>query len=311
MSEVAILIPCLDEALTIEKVITDFKRVLPSAVIYVCDNNSTDNTFEIAEKCGVNVLRELKKGKGNAVLKMFSEIEADMYVLVDGDDTYPADSVGQMLDLLNKKNASMVVGDRLSNLSYRKENKRKLHNAGNHLIKMLINVFFKCKLNDILSGYRVFDKAFVKNYSSLATGFELETDLSIFALHYDLPIAEIPVDYKDRPTGSDSKLNTFRDGYRVILTFVNLYRLYKPLAFFSLVSCCFLSLGLLLGSLPIYEFIKFGYVYRVPTAILASGVVVIALLMFCCGLILDSITMHDKKNTKMNIRNYASRSVCG
>jgi len=304
MKKIAVLIPCLNEGLTIERVIKSFQKELNSAFICVCDNNSSDDTVERAEQCNVHVISESIQGKGNAVIKMFSDIDADIYILVDGDDTYPASQVHPMIKLLVETGAHMVVGDRLSNMTYKSENKRRFHNFGNHLIRRLINFFFKSDLQDILSGYRVFDRSFVKNYSSLATGFELETDLTLFALHYELPIKEYPINYKDRPKGSESKLHTIKDGSKVVMTFFDLYRLYKPLSFFSLLSFFLLICGLGLGVMPVYEFIKFHYVYKVPTAILASGLVIISLLFFCCGLILDSITIHDKKNTKLRIRNY-------
>lgn len=301
---IAVLIPCLNEEVTIKKVIEDFKHELPHASIYVYDNNSTDNTYEIAKSVGATVRKEYKRGKGNVVLRMFGEIEADFFILVDGDDTYPATSAKLLLDTLYKYNASMVVGDRLSNKSYMLENKRKFHNFGNNFIKKIINVLFKANLKDILSGYRVFSRSFVKNYSSLATGFELETDLTLFALHYDLPIIDVPITYKDRPEGSDSKLNTFKDAVRIFGTIFNLYRFYNPLYFFSILALILFLLGLVLGIFPIYEYIKFQYVYRVPTAILALGLVIVSFLSFCCGLILDSIIKVDKKNTKMRIRKY-------
>ena len=302
--DIAVLVPCLNESKTIAKVITDFKRELPNATIYVYDNNSTDDTFSIAEANGAVARKEFRQGKGYAVLSMFSQIDADLYVLIDGDDTYPVNSVRMMLQEMLDKQADMVVGDRLSNQSYKKENKRPFHVFGNYLIKKLINTFFSTNLKDILSGYRIFTKAFVKNYSSLPHGFELETDLSIFCLHYELRILEIPIEYKDRPVGSTSKLNTFKDGIKIIFTFVNLYRSYKPLSFFSLLSLFFFTVGVSLGFFPIYEYITMEYVYKVPTAILALGLVIIALLLFCCGLILDYIVQIEKKNAILKIRNY-------
>jgi len=301
---IAVLIPCLNEEITIKKVIENFKHELPHASIYVYDNNSTDNTYNVAKSNGAIVRKELNKGKGNVVLRMFGEIDADYYILVDGDDTYPATSAKQLLDTLYKNNAGMVVGDRLSNKSYSIENKRKFHNFGNNLIKKIINVLFKANLNDILSGYRVFSKPFVKNYSSLATGFELETDLTLFALHYDLPIIDVPIHYKDRPTGSNSKLNTYKDAVRILQTIFNLFRFYNPLYFFSISALIIFLIGLVLGIFPIYEYIKFQYVYKVPTAILALGLVILSFLSLSCGLILDSIMKVDKNNIKMRIRNF-------
>ena len=302
--KLAVLIPCLNEEKTIEKVICDFQTVLPNAAIYVCDNNSTDKTSELAKKAGATVLTEFRKGKGNAILKLFNNVDADIYVMVDGDDTYPASEVMKLVSELQITEAHMVVGDRLSNKSYKNNNKRKFHNFGNWLIKWLINTIFKSKLDDILSGYRVFNKAFVKNYSTLAKGFELETDLTLFSLNYELIVKEIPINYNDRPEGSVSKLNTFSDGFKVIKTIFKLYRLYKPLSFFTLFSSLFFVIGCLFGSFPVYEYIEYKYVYKVPTAILAISLIIMSLLLFCCGLILDLITNIDKKNIKLQIDKY-------
>ena len=300
---IAILIPCYNEEKTIAKVINDFRFELPEASIVVCDNNSTDNTYEVSKKNGAIVFKEYNQGKGNAVLRLFKEIKADIYVLVDGDDTYPAENVKAMIDTLSTYNVDMVIGDRLTNGTYKLQNKRKFHNLGNNLIKNLINSFFGANLSDILSGYRVFTKVFVKNYATLAKGFELETDLSVFALNYNLGIKEIPIIYKDRPEGSFSKLNTYKDGLKVLLTFFNLYRFYKPLSFFSYMSLGFLIAAILFGSLPIYEYLQYRYVYRIPTAIFAASLAIVSLLLFICGLILDAIMKIDKKNTQLKIRN--------
>ncbi|WMX12149.1 MULTISPECIES: glycosyltransferase family 2 protein [unclassified Aureispira] len=299
---IAVLIPCLNEEKTIGNVIEQFQKELPAATVYVYDNNSSDKTSEVAMRFNAIVRKEYNKGKGNVVVRMFGEIEADIYILIDGDDTYPIDKVNLMIDELLVYNVDMVVGDRLSNQSYQKENKRKFHVFGNYLIKKLINVFFNTDLKDILSGYRIFSYSFVKNYSSLAQGFELETDLSIFALHYGVGIREVPIDYRDRPEDSHSKLNTFQDGIKIIMTFFNLYRFYKPLSFFSILALILSLIGVGIGMFPIYEYIKFSYVYKVPTAILALGLIIIALLLLCCGLILDSIVRIEKKNTMLKIR---------
>ncbi len=301
--KIAVLIPCLNEELTIGKVVRDFKELLPEAIVYVYDNNSDDQTVVIAQKAGAEVSLEYRRGKANVVLRMFSDISADFYVLVDGDDTYPAEHVVELINVAQGFNSDMVIGDRISNNSYAKQNKRKFHSFGNDLMKKLINIFFRTNLNDILSGYRVFSRRFVKNYASLAKGFELETDLSIFSLHYELAIKEVPVNYRDRPEGSTSKLNTFKDGFKVIITFFNLYRFYKPLSFFTIIASFFLLGGLFLGVFPVIEYLKFNYVHKVPTAILSVSLVVISLLLFSCGLILDTLIKIDKKNTKLKFRN--------
>lgn len=301
--KIAVIIPCYNEEQTIEKVVKDFRKELPAVEIFVCDNNSTDKTAYVAKKNGAKVLKEYRQGKGHAVLNLFRKVDADVFIMVDGDDTYPAKQVVEMLEELIAFNLDMVVGDRLSNGTYKQENKRKFHNFGNSLMRKLINNFFRSDLNDILSGYRIFSRRFIENYATLAEGFELETDLSIFALHYNMKIKEIPVTYQDRPEGSFSKLNTFRDGWRVISTFLNLYRFYKPLSFFTYLSTGVFLLSILLGSFPIYEYFQFSYIHKVPTAILAGFLSVSALLLFICGLILDSIAKIDQKNMQLKLRN--------
>lgn len=302
--KIAVLIPCYNEGLTIKKVVSDFKRVLPQADIYVYDNNSSDNTIAEAKDAGAIVCKESDQGKGFVVLTMFKDIDADYYLMVDGDDTYPAEAATKLIKCMDDSRADMVVGDRLSNKTYLAENKRPFHSFGNDLVKELINKFFHAKLKDILSGYRLFNRRFVKNYSSLITGFELETDLTIYCLNYNFKIREVEIDYRDRPLGSVSKLNTYRDGYRIIKLFLNLYRLYKPLNFFGLISCVCLLVGLGLGAFPIVEFIKYSYVYRVPTAIAAVSLIIIAILLFTSGLILDNISRFDKKNFKHALLTY-------
>ncbi len=258
--KIAVLVPCYNEALTIGKVVEDFKTYLPNADIYVYDNNSKDETIAIAKKAGAIVRQEKRQGKANVVFKMFREIEADMYIMIDGDDTYPVECVREMVNQFIENNCDMLVGDRLSNNSYKKENKRAFHNFGNNLVRNLINVFFGSELKDILSVYRIFSKKFVKNYSSSIKGFELETDLSIYSLHYGLAIEEYSINYRDRPEGSVSKLNTFTDGFKVIKLFFNLVRLYKPLLFFGAVSVILFILGIIFMIVPIREYFEYKYV---------------------------------------------------
>lgn len=296
--KVAVLVPCYNEELTIRKVVTDFRKALPDADIYVYDNNSTDRTIEEATAAGAIVRKEPIQGKGAVVHSMFLDIDADYYIMVDGDDTYPAESAPEMMKVMLEKKADMLVGDRLSNKTYEEENKRPFHNFGNDLVRKLINKFFHSDLHDILSGYRIFSRRFVKNYSSLISGFELETDLSIFCLNYDFRIAQVPIEYRDRPEGSHSKLDTFSDGYKVLRLFLDLYRLYKPLSFFTLIASVFFIAGIVAGIFPIIEQIKYEYVYKVPTAIAAVALVILAILLFTCGLILDNISKFDKKNFK-------------
>lgn len=296
--KLAVLIPCYNEELTIRKVVTDFKQALPHAEIYVYDNNSTDKTIEEAVAAGAIVRKESIQGKGAVVLGMFLDIDADYYILVDGDDTYPAESAPEMMKVMLEKKADMLVGDRLSNKTYLEENKRPFHNFGNDLVRKLINKFFKSNIHDILSGYRIFSHRFVKNYSSLISGFELETDLTIYCLNYDFRIAQAPVDYRDRPHGSESKLDTFKDGYKVLRLFLSLYRLYKPLSFFTILSSIVFLAGIIAGIFPIMEQIQYQYVYKVPTAIAAVSLVIVSILLFTCGLILDNIAKFDRKNFK-------------
>ena len=306
--KIAVLIPCYNEDITIYKVVTDFKKALPQADIYVYDNNSTDNTIEEAKKAGAIIRTETTQGKGAVVLSMFLDIEADYYILVDGDDTYPAEVSPIMLQKAQDNKVDMLIGDRISNNTYTTENKRPFHNLGNDLVKKLINKFFKSDLHDILSGYRVFSRRFVKNYTSLISGFEIETDLAIFALHYNFKVSQHQIDYRDRPEGSVSKLNTFSDGYKVLKLFLDLYRLYKPLSFFTLISSISFIIGLLVGLVPIIEQLKYHYVFKVPTALCAVGIVIVAILLFICGLILDNITKFDKKNFKHTLLNYDERN---
>lgn len=296
--KVAVLVPCYNEEITVRKVVTDFKKALPEADIYVYDNNSTDNTIAEATAAGAIVRKESIQGKGAVVHSMFLDIDADYYIMVDGDDTYPAEAAPTMLAKAVDTKADMIIGDRISNQTYTEENKRPFHNFGNELVRKLINKFFKSNLNDILSGYRVFSNRFVKNYTSLISGFELETDLAIFSLHYDFKVDQVPIEYRDRPAGSFSKLNTFSDGFKVLKLFASLYKLYKPLGFFSILAGFFWLVGIIAGIAPIMEQIKYSYVFKVPTAVAAVSLVLIGVLLFICGLILDNISKFDKKNFK-------------
>lgn len=297
---IAVLIPCLNEEATIGKVVSDFKEQLPESTIYVYDNDSSDRTSEVAHQAGAVVKKELRRGKANVILRMFYEIDADLYIMVDGDDTYPAETAVDMIKLMQENNCDMVIGDRISSGAYRTENKRPFHNAGNALIKTLINRFFNTHITDVLSGYRIFSRRFVKNYASSIQGFELETDLTLFCLNYGLTFDQHPIAYRDRPLNSTSKLHTYRDGFKVVKLFLNLYRLYKPMYFFGLISLFFLVCGLVLGSFPVREYLvnPDHYITKVPTAILAVSLVIIALLLFCCGLILDNLSKYDKRNFK-------------
>ena len=291
----AVLIPCYNEAKTIGRVVADFKEKMPHADIYVYDNNSTDNTAELAEQAGAIVRYEHKQGKGNVVRTMFREVDADCYVMVDGDDTYPADFGPRLEQLVLSGKADMAVGDRLSS-TYFKENKRPFHNFGNVLVRRMINFLFRAKLNDIMTGARAFSKDFVKSFPVISKGFEIETEMTIFALDNNFAIKEVPIAYQDRPQGSESKLNTYSDGLKVLKTIVNLFKDTKPLAFFSILSLILLliSFGFFLPIL--IQFVQTGIVDKFPTLIVISALTVIALLNFFCGVILSVLKKQHRQN---------------
>ena len=291
----AVLIPCYNEAKTIGRVVADFKEKMPHADIYVYDNNSTDNTAELAEQAGAIVRYEHKQGKGNVVRTMFREVDADCYVMVDGDDTYPADFGPRLEQLVLSGKADMAVGDRLSS-TYFTENKRPFHNFGNVLVRRMINFLFRAKLNDIMTGARAFSKDFVKSFPVISKGFEIETEMTIFALDNNFAIKEVPIAYQDRPQGSESKLNTYSDGLKVLKTIVNLFKDTKPLAFFSILSLILLliSFGFFLPIL--IQFVQTGIVDKFPTLIVISALTVIALLNFFCGVILSVLKKQYRQN---------------
>ena len=291
--KIALLIPCYNEGLTIRRVVTDFRRELPDADIYVYDNNSTDNTSAEALAAGAIVRRETRQGKGNVVRSMFRDIEADAYIMVDGDDTYPATAVRDLLRPVLDGEADMVIGDRLSNGTYFRENRRSFHGFGNNLVKFFINRFFHTRLRDIMTGYRVFSRRFVKTFPVNSEGFQLETEMTIFALSKYFRIVEIPINFTERPEGSFSKLNTFTDGFRVIMCIFNMYRYHKPLRFFTIIARLFILLSLVFGIPVILEYIRYHYIYKVPSAILAGSLFVIATLSYVCGLILDALSYKD------------------
>ena len=302
--KLAVLIPCYNEELTIGKVINDFKRELPEADIYVYDNNSVDRTGEIAKEQGAIVVKEYRQGKGNVVRSMFRDIDADIYIMIDGDDTYPAEAARKLMQPIINNEADMVIGDRLSNGTYAKENKRAFHNLGNNLVKGLIGLLFKNEIKDIMTGYRVFNKFFVKTMPVMSDGFQIETEMSIHALDKKFRLKEIPIEYRDRPDGSESKLNTFRDGYRVIKTLIGLFKDYKPLLFFCSISIVSLILGLLVGIPVIVEFILTRFITKVPSAVLAVGFILVSVVSLSSGLILDTISATSKRNYELYLNNY-------
>lgn len=304
MSKIAVLIPCYNEEQTIEKVIKDFKKELPEADIYVYDNNSKDKTAEIAKNNGAIVVHEYKQGKGNVVRSMFRDIEADIYIMADGDDTYPAEEVHKLIEPIINGQADMAIGDRLTNGTYKKENKRHFHEFGNKLVKRAINVAFKTDLKDIMTGYRAFNKLFVKTMPVLSPKFEIETEMSLHALDKKFIIKEIPIVYRDRPEGSMSKLNTVSDGIKVLKTIIKMFKDFKPRQFFWIISLIFVITGLVIGLPVIVEYAKTSYVTKVPSAILATGVMIFAMIIAQCGVILDTVVKQHKENYELNILRY-------
>lgn len=301
--KIAILIPCYNEELTVKKVVSDFKKEVPNASVYVYDNNSSDNTYIYAKEAGAIVKKEKRQGKGNVVRSMFRDIDADIYILVDGDDTYPANEVHKLISEVNN-GYDMVIGDRLSNGSYAAENKRGFHNLGNNLVKYLINSFFKTKYNDIMTGYRGFSKRFVKTIPIMSEGFQIETELSIKSLVYRYSIFELPIVYKDRPEGSFSKLNTVNDGIKVLITLFDMYKEYRPLYFFSAISVVFSLVSILIGYGVIKEFVLYHYISKIPSAVLAASIFVISTISMTLGLILDYQKNIDLKNHEKYINNW-------
>ncbi len=301
MDEIAVLIPCYNEERTIRKVVSDFKDVLPEASVYVYDNNCTDATAELAAQAGAIVRPEYMQGKGNVVRRMFREIDARCYILVDGDDTYPAEAAASMSDLVLRRNADMVIGDRLSS-TYFTENKRRFHNFGNRLVRGLINRIFRSDIRDIMTGYRAFSYRFVKTFPVTSRGFEIETEMTIHALDKNMALVNVPVTYRDRPEGSVSKLNTFSDGIKVLGTIFRLFRDYRPLVFFGLIAALLVILALALIFPIIVEFTRTGVVRRFPTLFMAGFIGVSGLLSFSCGLILDSIASRSRRDFEFKLQ---------
>lgn len=300
--KIAVLIPCYNESQTIGKVVGDFKKVLPCADIYVYDNNSVDGTDEIARENGAIVRYEHMQGKGNVVRRMFREIDADCYILVDGDDTYPAEHAKEMAEWVLNKNVDMVIGDRLST-TYFAENKRAFHGFGNKVVRSLINGIFKGNVKDIMTGYRAFSPLFVKNFPVISKGFEIETEMTIYALDKNIYIKEIPVEYRDRPEGSQSKLNTFSDGIKVLNMILQLFREYRPLGFFTWIAVFLGAIGIGMFIPVFIDYLNTGLVERFPTLIVAGFMVVAALLFWMCGVILQVVVKKHRQlsEVQMNI----------
>lgn len=297
---IAVLIPCYNESKTIEKVIRDYKAVLPEADIYVYDNNSSDGTDEIARTSGAIVRYERRQGKGNVIRSMFREIDADCYLMIDGDDTYPAENAREMVAKVLDEGYDMVVGDRLSS-TYFTENKRPFHNTGNVLVRKLVNLFFKGNITDIMTGYRAFSRTFVKGFPILSKGFEIETEMTIHALDKNLALASIPVGYRDRPEGSVSKLNTFSDGFKVLKTIARLFKDYKPLLFFSIIAAVLMATSLVLLIPVLFEFYQTGLVPRMPSFVASCFLALFALHSFTCGLILDTQGKQSRQNFEIQM----------
>lgn len=301
MDEIAVLIPCYNESLTIEKVINDISQVLPEAVIYVYDNNSTDNTAELAKAAGAVVRHEYKQGKGNVIRRMFREIDAQCYLMMDGDDTYPAISAREMVDLVLKRNADMVVGDRLSS-TYFQENKRPFHNFGNSIVRGSINWLFHSNIKDIMTGYRAFSYQFVKTFPVLSKGFEIETEMSIHAVDKNMYVENVIIDYRDRPDGSESKLNTYSDGMKVLFTILRLFRNYKPFSFFGVLALILALFSFILFVPILSTYISTGLVPRIPTLIVSGFVMIVALLSLFCGLLLDTIKQKNRHDFEFQLQ---------
>lgn len=300
MNKIAVLIPCYNESKTISKVVTDFKKALPHATIYVYDNNSTDNTDELARQAGAVVKYEHQQGKGNVIRRMFAEIDAECYIMVDGDDTYPADIAAEMVDKVLTEQADMVVGDRLSS-TYFEENKRPFHNLGNSIVRWSINSLFKNNIKDIMTGYRAFSYRFVKTFPILSSGFEIETEMSIHSIDKNMHVENVVIEYRDRPEGSVSKLNTYSDGFKVLMTIARLFRVYRPMAYFGtislillLIACCFFC--------PVFvTYLQTGLVPKIPTLVMCGFVVMAAMQSFFAGLILKTIYQKNRQDFELEL----------
>jgi len=304
--DIAVVVPCFNEAAAIEKVVRDFRAALPAATVYVYDNNSTDNTAEVARAAGAEVRRETRRGKGNVVRRMFQDIEADVYVMVDGDDTYDASVAPQLVDKLIKENLDMLVGRRVEThqAAYRIG-----HRLGNRVLTGLVAWLFGSQIDDMLSGYRVFSRRFVKSFPSFSREFEIETELTVHAMQMKMPIAEVATNYKERPPGSVSKLRTFRDGWRILTTIINLMRNERPLLFFTLIGLLILIVGVVLATPVFLEYLDTGAVRRFPTAFLSFTLGIIAVVCFATGLILDLVAHVRREAKKLAYLSYKAPGV--
>ncbi|GHU40907.1 glycosyl transferase [Clostridia bacterium] len=300
MDKIAVLIPCYNESKTIEKVISDFRKVLPGAVIYVYDNNSSDNTAELAQRAGAVVRFEYNQGKGNVIRRMFREINAECYVMTDGDDTYPAEFAEEMITKVLERNVDMVVGDRLSS-TYFTENKRPFHNFGNSLVRRAINTLFRTDIKDIMTGYRAFSYQFVKSFPVLSEGFEIETEMSIHAADKNMFVENVIIEYRDRPEGSESKLNTVSDGMKVLRTIARLYRVYKPNGYFGLFAGILAVIAVVLFVPIVIEYYHTGMVERFPTLFVSLFLMLAAIQSFFAGVILYTIYSKNRHDFEMDL----------
>lgn len=292
MAKIAVLLPCYNESQTIKKVVGDFRAALPDAEIWVYDNNSTDGSARLAENAGAKIRYVNQQGKGHVVRRMFQEIDAECYVMADSDDTYPADEVQKLIGPILEGEADMVIGDRLSS-TYLEENKRLFHGFGNKLVCLLINKIFHQKIHDVMTGYRSFNRMFVKSCPVLSNGFEIETEMTLFALDKRFALKEVPITYRNRPKGSASKLNTFSDGVKVLMTIFNMFRNYKPLTFFCATATVLLAMAGVAMMPVLSDYFKTGFVPKFPTLIVACFVALAGLLSLVCGLVLDSIKKYN------------------
>ena len=298
---VAVLVPCYNEAVTIAKVVRDFREALPEATVYVYDNNSTDGTAELAAAAGAVVRRESRQGKGNVVRSMFRDVDAEVYLMVDGDDTYPASAAGELVAPIAADEADMTVGDRLSNGSYGKENDRPFHGFGNDLVRWLIRLIYGYSFDDVMTGYRAFSRAFVKTMPVMSAGFQVETEISIWAVDRRWRVADVPVDYRDRPEGSVSKLSTVGDGMLVLAAIASLFRDYRPMAFFGWLSLVLVALGLLAGLPVVGDWLETGLVPRLPSAVLAIALVLCGALSATAGHILDTVAKSHRRQWELSV----------
>jgi len=306
MDKIAVLIPCYNEEKTIEKVVRDARKALPEAIVYVYDNNSTDQTVEYAQKAGAIVRHEYKQGKGNVIRRMFREIDAVCYIMVDGDDTYPMEYAKEMADQVLEKQMDMVVGDRLSS-TYFTQNKRPFHNLGNSVVRSSINRLFHCEIKDIMTGFRALSYEFVKSYPVLSKGFEIETEMTIHAVFNQMAIANVVVEYRDRPEGSESKLNTYSDGMKVLSLIIKLYKNYKPLAFFSWMAALMTVIAAVLFFWVFARFLNSGLVENMPTLIVSGFIELAAVQAFFAGMILSDMVTKNRREFELNLNEISRR----